>query len=140
MSRPIPIAIISVLAILIGLVTLPVKILALMSPDMRADLTRFLETPFSGQILAIPAEVQFAHGIIGSIVWITAGIAMLRGRNWGRWLALFWAGSVLSMTVLLLGFKMSFLLKLPAFGAMVYFLTNRKSSAYFGGVKIEPSC
>ncbi len=138
MSRPIPITIISILAILLGVVPFPVKILVLMSPDMLEDLRRFIETPSSGQILDIPVEVQFAHGIIGSIVWITAGIAMRRGRNWGRWLALFWAGSVLAMTVLLLGFKMSFLLKLATFCAMAYFLTNRKASAYFGGVKIEP--
>lgn len=51
--------------------------------------------------------------------------------NWSRWLAIFWAGTALLMTLLLLGLGLSLLLKTATFAAMCFFLTNRKATGYF---------
>lgn len=131
MRRPIPITIISILMILSGVFTLPLKLLILLSPDFYEDLSYLVEPISDKQILAVPLPLQLAHGLIGSLVWITTGLALWKGLNWGRWLAIIWAGSVLLLTFLAVGLGAYLLIKSATFAVMCFFLTNRKATSYF---------
>ncbi len=133
--RPVAVTVIAVLAVAYGVLTLPVKLLVLLSPELFADMAELMSATSEAAIVAIPLPVQMAHGMVGSLVWIAAGVALMKGLNWARWLAIFWAATVLLITLLLLGLGTSLLLKTATFAVMCFFLTNRKASAYFTAAK-----
>ena len=132
MPRPVAVTIIAVLALLYGALTLPVKLLVVFSPEIYDTLSALMPAPGEAAILSVPLPLQVAHGLIGSLVWIAVGIALWKGLNWGRWLAIFWAVTALLLTLAVAGLGQSLLLKTPAFAAMCFFLVNRGAAAYFG--------
>ncbi len=125
MPRPIAITIIAVL-------TLPVKLLVLFSPDLYDTLSELMPAASDAGFLVIPLPLQLAHGLIGSLVWIVAGLALWKGLNWGRWLAIFWGATVLLVTLAVAGLGLSLLLKATTFAVLCFFLTNRRAAGYFG--------
>jgi hypothetical protein len=121
MSRPHSVTIIAVAAIVVGL----------FSPETYRLFLDFGEAMNAQALVRLPVEVHLGHGLIGSIVWIFSGAYMLRGKNWARWLALFWGLTALLLTFIVAGFSLSFYLKLATYLLMLYLLTRRRCLAYF---------
>lgn len=133
MPRPVAITIIAVLAFLYGALTLPVKLLVVFSPELYETMSALMPAPGEAAVLAIPLPLQVAHGLIGSLVWIAVGVALWKGLNWGRWLAVLWAITALLLTLAVAGLGLSLLLKTATFAVLCFFLLNRGAAAYFGG-------
>ncbi len=86
------------------------------------------------------AQRQFEYGLVWvcfvRLLAILAGLFMLRGSNWARWLLLVWIAYhvILSAFHSLSGLAMhSFLL-----GVVAYFLFRPQASAYFRRASLEP--
>jgi hypothetical protein len=79
----------------------------------------------------------FDYGLVAILLIrlaaILAGVFMLRGVNWSRWLLVIW----LVYHVVLSGFHSVAELGMHAllFGTIAFFLFRRQSSAYFRGVR-----
>jgi len=131
MSRPHSVTIIAVAAIVVGLYSLVTKIFVVISPETYRLFLDFGEAVNTQALVRLPVEVHLGHGLIGSIVWIVSGVFMLRGKNWARWLALFWGLTALLLTFIVAGFSLSFYLKSVTYLLMLYLLTRRRCLAYF---------
>lgn len=95
----------------------------------------FAETANVRALVKLPVEVHLAHGIMSSLVWIVAGIFMLKGNNWARLLALFWGLTVLMLTFLVAGFSLSLYMKSGTYSILLYFLTRPGCLEYFQTVE-----
>jgi hypothetical protein len=71
------------------------------------------------------------HGLIGSVVWVVAGIFLWKGRNWSLWLMLFWGLTVLLLTFSVYAYSGSFLWKCGTYLILIHFLLKRSSREYF---------
>ena len=74
-------------------------------------------------------------GIVGGVIGLVSGIAMLKGLNWGRLLCLCYPPVSIALTLLLYGFHRS---KFFIVGVMIYiaelvFLTRPAASTFFAG-------
>jgi len=81
----------------------------------------------------LPIPVQFAMLYGGLFITIVAGIAMLKGMNWGRFLYVIW-----SVVGFLIGFttspmKAAMIPGLVVFGIFTFFLFRPKANEYFSG-------
>ncbi|HWC91056.1 MAG TPA: hypothetical protein VG433_15410, partial [Pirellulales bacterium] len=86
-----------------------------------------------------PPAVQVGMPLVGGLVMLIAGIAMLRGRGWGRWL--FTVYFVLGLGIALAISHMKLLL-IP--GAMpqillIYFMFRPVANAYFSPSEVVSS-
>jgi hypothetical protein len=97
-----------------------------------------LNEPVSRKLLGATGASPVAallFSVAGGIVLVTAGVAMLKGRNWGRTLYLF---AIPVNTVLSLGLYGTKLIVfniigLILYGVILFFLTRRPVSGYFSG-------
>lgn len=135
MPRPQSVTVISVLAIVVGLSTLAAKIFVLSSSEAYRFFVEFAETVNARALVKLPVEVHLAHGIMSSLVWIVAGIFMLKGNNWARLLALFWGSTIIMLTFLVADFSLSLYLKSGAYSILLYFLTRPGCLKYFQTVE-----
>jgi len=133
MPRPLSVTIISIVAIILGVYTLAIKLLVILVPDSYALFVEFAAAMNTHALLKLPVEFHLAHAITGSVVWIVAGLFMLRGKNWARLLALLWGLGVLVLTLLVARLSLPFYLKLATWLLMLYLLTRERSSRYFRG-------
>lgn len=62
-------------------------------------------------------------------VGIVAGIFMLRGRNWARWLLVLWMAFHIALSAL--HSVLQLLMHVAIFTVILYFLFRRQSSSYF---------
>lgn len=76
-----------------------------------------------------PAE--FAMICTTRLLAAVAGVFMLRGQNWARWLALAWIG--FHVIVSSLHTPMELLVHVALFAVMAYFLFRPRAAAYFRG-------
>lgn len=86
---------------------------------------------------AIPLHRDGALIEFTELLALTAGVFLLRGRNWARWLALAWMGFhvVLSAFVPLLPFLIHCLL----FAAIAWLLLRGPARRYFGRASMKPA-
>jgi hypothetical protein len=98
--------------------------------------TLALNNPMGRELMAynlLPIPVQFALLYAGILFTVVAGIAMLKGMNWGRFLYVIW-----SIVGFLVGFttsplKAAMIPSLVVFGIFTFFLFRPKAEAYFSG-------
>ena len=69
---------------------------------------------------------------LSRILAIVAGIFMLRGRNWARWLLVVWIAFHIVLSALHSAFQL--LLHALIFTVILYFLFRRRASSYFLGI------
>jgi hypothetical protein len=86
---------------------------------------------------AIPPNRDGALIELTELVGFTAGVFLLRGHNWARWLALAWMGFhvVLTAFVPLLPFLMHCLF----FAAIAWLLLRAPARRYFRGGSMKPA-
>ena len=135
--RPLPVSIIAVMFVLYGLVSLVPKAMVFLSPEIREGTAALTEAMTTGGVLTLSMELQLAHALAGSMVFILAGVFLWAGRNWARWLALAWMVGSLALYLLLTGPVVTFYLKIPLFLVLTYVLTARKTSAFLRGRPVE---
>ena len=66
---------------------------------------------------------------------IVAGIFMLRGHNWARWLLVLWMAFHIVVSVL--HSTLQLLMHAAIFTAILYFLFRRPASSYFSGSNLQ---
>ena len=66
---------------------------------------------------------------LSRLLMIIAGIFMLRGRNWARWLLVVWIAFHIVLSALHSVFLL--LIHIVIFTVILYFLFRRESSSYF---------
>ena len=67
---------------------------------------------------------------LSRILQIVAGVFMLRGHNWARWLLVVWIAFHIVISALHSTFQL--VLHVFIFTIILYFVFRRDSSAYFG--------
>jgi uncharacterized membrane protein (DUF2068 family) len=109
MKRPIPVTVVGVLFILVGVVSTGLRIL-----EFRAH----------------PPTQLMAVGIIAlGVLAVIAGLYLLQGQNWARWLALLWMAFHVAISVGDPVGKLVFHASL--FVLFAYILLGREARAYF---------
>jgi uncharacterized membrane protein (DUF2068 family) len=108
MKRPVPVTIVGVLFILVGVVTTGLHVL-----EFRAHPPTWL---MAVSICAV------------GVLAVVAGMYLLEGQNWARWLALLWMAFHVAISVFDLG-KLLFHAALLIFFA--YILLGREAREYF---------
>ena len=131
MSRPFSLSVIAILAILYGAASMIPKILVLMPSEHGAFAREFLSTMSSTGMVPLPSWFHIAHGLIGSAVWLVAGVFLWRGKRWASWLMSFWGLTVMLLTLSVYGYAGPFLWKGVTYLLLLYFLLKQSSRDYF---------
>lgn len=121
MKRPTSVSVIAWILIVMAVITLVVA-------------STNLHNPLANQLRAmdpIPVPLQFAIEYAGLVITFVAGIAMLKGHNWGRWVYVIW-----SIIAIVVGFatspiKPAIIPGLVLFLIFVFFLFRPTANAYF---------
>jgi hypothetical protein len=93
-----------------------------------------LNDPMAKQLMAkslLPMPLQYVMLYLGLCIGIVAGIAMLKGRNWARFLYVIWCaiGSVIGF--LTSPMKAAQIPGLVVFAVITFFLFRPKANEYF---------
>lgn len=131
MSRPFSLSAISILAVLYGALSLILKISFLISSEQAEWARELMKTMSSSGPIPFPSWLHVLHGLIGSVVWVIAGILLWKGRNWSLWLVLFWGLTVLLLTFSVYAYSGPFLWKCGTYLMLTYFLLKKSSREYF---------
>ena len=85
----------------------------------------------------LPIPVQFATSMLSPIVSIVSGIAILKGKNWGRFFYVIWWLIGFAVGLITTPVKVAMIPGTVVFLVIVYFLFNRKASEFFTSGKVE---
>jgi hypothetical protein len=96
--------------------------------------TAMIDDPAARELMAkspIPVPVQYAMTYIGLLIMVVSGVAMLKQRNWGRWLYV--VGTVVGFLigVTTSPVKEAMIPGLVIFVVVTFFLFRPKANAYF---------
>jgi len=120
-KRPLSVSIIARLLIVLGAVNLFMTIAYFNHPAVRAALER---NP-------LPIPVQYAMGIVGLSVMVVSGLAMLRGRHWGRVLYIAWTLFGTLVGLFTVPQKLTLIPGFVLFLIMVFFLFRPAANTFF---------
>ncbi|MCX4187286.1 hypothetical protein [Methylophaga sp. OBS4] len=81
--------------------------------------------------IPLPLDLHIWHGLIGSFIWIIAGIALWKRQNWSRWLMAVWGLTVLFLTFSFYGVIGPFAWKSLTYLILIALLFNPGSDQYF---------
>jgi len=81
----------------------------------------------------LPVGVQFAMTYAGLAVMIVSGVAMLKGRNWGRLLYVIWTGVSIVIGVFTSPIKAAMIPGVVVFIIACFFLFRPRANEYFAG-------
>ena len=118
-----------------------IAILAIVSPIMGTWITMTnLDNPIYMELLEagqFSLTVQFRLALFGSLLSIIAGIFMLFGKNWARWLDIGWGAIVVGFSAINLGLAPLFFMALAPYLLFTVLLLTQKSNEYFCGGQSE---
>lgn len=83
----------------------------------------------------IPIPIQYAMNYIGFLVMIISGIAMLKGRNWARFLYVIWSLIGFVIGIATSPIKAAMIPGFVIFIVIAFFLFRPKASEYFVGTE-----
>jgi hypothetical protein len=122
-NRPTSITVICWILIIMGGISLVVTTINLNNPTVEELISR---SP-------IPVTVQYAIMYVGLLVTLVSGIAMLKGRNWARYLYIVWGVVGFMFSLATSPMKTAMIPGLVVFIIMAFFLFRPKAKAYFTG-------
>jgi hypothetical protein len=79
--------------------------------------------------IAIP--VQYFISYIGLLITIVSGIAMLKGKNWSRYLYIIWSLIGFTISITTFPIKTAMIPGFIVFLVVVYFLLRREANEFF---------
>lgn len=79
----------------------------------------------------LPVSVQYAMGAVGLVVMLTAGIFMLRGKNWARFLYMGWTAAGFVISFFTSPAKLMLIPGVVMYAIVVFFLMRPAANAYF---------
>ncbi|HXH64554.1 MAG TPA: hypothetical protein VNH42_03475 [Mariprofundaceae bacterium] len=120
-NRPTSVTVIAWILIVLGSISLVTTTVMIGNPTVLALMQR---SP-------LPVPVQYAINYIGLGVMIVSGAAMLKGRNWARYLYVIWSVIGLAIGFATSPMKATLLPGLVVVAIIVFFLFRPKASAYF---------
>ncbi len=124
-TRPTSITVVAWILILMGAISLVTTTL-MINPVMTNPATRELLSKSP-----IPVSVQYAMTYVALLVMLVSGIAILKGRNWGRWLYV--VGTVLGFLIGIITspVKSAMIPGFVVFVVVAFFLFRSKANKYF---------
>ncbi|MDR3157921.1 MAG: hypothetical protein LBU11_02695 [Zoogloeaceae bacterium] len=79
----------------------------------------------------IPVPLQIAMGYAGSLITVASGIAMLKGRNWARFLYVIWRAVDIVIALLTSPMNMMLVFGVVFYLIITFFLFRPAANAYF---------
>jgi hypothetical protein len=129
-SRPLSLSVIAVFAICYGVLTMFPKLMLAVSWGSAPLGRELLGSMSASGPIPLPPSIHVAHGLIGSIVWIVAGICLWKGRSWARWLMALWAFTALLLTYSVAGLAGPLIWKAAVYLVLLGFLFTPAASRY----------
>jgi hypothetical protein len=99
------------------------------SISLLAGLLPFGDVTLAQRIAELKGPHIFVH--LSRMLAILAGVFMLYGRNWARWLLVAWI--VFHIVISAMHSVMQLVLHAMIFTVILYFLFRREASSYFAG-------
>lgn len=136
-TRPPAITFIACFLIVYALITALPKAWLLVDVEAYRLTAEFSAARASHGLLAVPFAWQLGHALLGLPVLLAAGTGLLRGRPWAAWLAAIWIAGVLLLTLVVLGWRPGFFVKLATSVLLLAPLATPRSRAWFGRDRTE---
>ena len=130
-QRPRAVAFVALLCIVYALLTALPKAWLLVDAEAYRLTAELVAARSVHGLLPVPFGVQVAHAVLGLPVLLAVGIGLLRGHGWAVLLLAAWIAGVLVMTLLVVGWGASFLIKLFTGIVMLAPLATSRSRAWF---------
>jgi hypothetical protein len=125
-TRPASITVIAWILILLGGISLVTT--ALMIDKIMID------NPAARELISkspIPVPVQYAMTYVGLLIMLVAGVAMLKGQNWGRWLYVVGTAVGFLIGIITSPLKEAMIPGFVFFVVVSFFLFRPKANKYF---------
>jgi hypothetical protein len=119
--RPTSITVIAWLLVALAAISLTTL---LFGPDVRSVMEKSPVSP-----------AQYALTYLGLLVTLVCGIAMLKGRNWGRWLYVVWGAVGLLVGIVISPMKQAMIPGAVIFLIITFFLFRPKANRYFSNAE-----
>lgn len=115
-------------------VTVVAWILIAMSGISLISSTLTLNNPMAEELMAknpLPIPLQYVSLYVGLLITIVAGIAMLKGQNWARFLYVIWFAISFLIGIVVSPMKVVMIPGLVVFAVITFFLFRPKANEYF---------
>ena len=122
-KRPTSVTVIAWLLIVLGALSFLTTTVAINNPAVHEVLG---QSP-------LPIGVQFAMTYAGLAVMVVCGVAMLKGRNWGRLLYVIWTAVSIVIGLFTSPMKAAMIPGVIVFAIACFFLFRPKANRYFAG-------
>ena len=121
MKRPTSVSVIAWILIVMAGISLISSTISLNNPTVKELMAK---SP-------LPIPLQYVMFYLGLLISIVAGIAMLKGRNWARFLYVIW--SIIGFTIGLVTspMKAALIPGIVVFAVITFFLFRPKANEYF---------
>lgn len=128
-KRPTSITVICWILIVVSLISVVVVSILMKSPLFEESLR---ESP-------VPVNVQYAVMYAGMLITLVSGIAMLKGRNWARYLYIVYSAVSFIYSMVTTPVTTSMIPAFVIFLIIAFFLLRAKADAYFtgGGAQVD---
>lgn len=80
----------------------------------------------------LPVAMQYLESFLGYAVAIVAGVYLLRGENWARWLYVYWAGLSFALALMNDGLQIRPFVFLLLNGVLIFLLMRPPAADFFG--------
>jgi len=126
-KRPTSITVIAWILIVMGGISLITSTISLNNPTAKELMGRSL----------IPIPVQYVMMYVGLFITLVSAIAMLKGKNWARFLYVIWGiiGFIVGITTSPM--KTAMIPGMVIFIVVVIFLFRPKANEYFAGLEAQ---
>jgi hypothetical protein len=121
-ERPLSITIIAWLLIVLGAISLFFSLMSMNNPEVTELMSKN----------SLPVSAQYGILYLEVLINLTAGVAMLKGRNWGRFLYVGWGLVGFLIAAIATPEKLRLLPGLVFFAVIVFFLFRPIANEYFG--------
>ena len=120
-GRPKSVGVIAWILIVTGGLSLASVFVFLDSAEVQAAMAKNL----------LPIGVQNAMTLVGGVLFLACGLAMLKGKGWGRLVYVCWNVAILVVGLFTSPVKTMLIPRVVVFGVSTYFLYRPRASAFF---------
>lgn len=124
-TRPTSITVIAWILILLGGISLVTTTLMI---------DKVMDNPAARELISkslIPVPVQYAVTYVGLLIMLVSGVAMLKGKNWGRWLYVVGTAVGFLIGIITSPLKEAMIPGFVVFVVVTFFLFRPKANEYF---------